>query len=75
MKSVLVALIVFYQRFVGPFLGRHCRFHPSCSHFAIEAIERHGATRGAWLTARRLSRCHPFSDGGYDPVPERGIGA
>jgi putative membrane protein insertion efficiency factor len=65
----LVLLIRFYQRFIGPGLPRACRFHPSCSAYAVEALQRHGAARGFWLTARRLGRCHPFHPGGVDPVP------
>ena len=58
-----------YQATLGPLLGGACRFHPSCSHYALEAIDRHGARRGAWLTLLRLLRCQPFSSGGFDPVP------
>lgn len=70
MRRVLIALVKAYRLLLSPFLGRHCRFEPTCSCYAIEALERHGAWRGSWLTVKRLLRCHPFSPGGYDPVPE-----
>ncbi len=69
MKSFLEFLIRAYQVSLAPFFGGHCRFEPSCSHYALEAIQRHGSARGLWLAVRRLSRCHPFSAGGWDPVP------
>jgi putative membrane protein insertion efficiency factor len=62
-------LVRFYQRFIGPGLPKACRFYPSCSSYAVEALTRHGAARGSWLTVRRLGRCHPFHPGGVDPVP------
>jgi uncharacterized protein len=65
----LVVLLTGYQRFVSPLLGPRCRFYPSCSAYALEAVQVHGALRGSWLAARRLSRCHPFHPGGLDPVP------
>jgi hypothetical protein len=68
---VLVAVITGYRRFVSPLLMPRCRFLPSCSAYALEAIRAHGALRGGWLAARRLSRCHPFHAGGLDPVPAR----
>jgi hypothetical protein len=58
-----------YQLILSPLLGPHCRFYPSCSHYAIEAVETHGAARGSWLALRRLLRCHPWHPGGVDPVP------
>ena len=70
MKTVLILVVRAYRAVLGPLLGGACRFHPSCSHYAIEAIERHGAGRGAWLAAKRLLRCRPFAMGGYDPVPD-----
>jgi hypothetical protein len=69
MKAVLVHAIRGYQYFIGPMLGPNCRFYPSCSEYAKQAIERHGAVRGTALAARRVARCHPWHPGGYDPVP------
>ena len=66
---LLVGLLTVYRRFVSPLLGPRCRFYPSCSAYALEAVQRHGAGRGSWLAVRRLSRCHPFHAGGLDPVP------
>jgi putative membrane protein insertion efficiency factor len=65
----LLALIRFYQRAISPFLQPACRFSPSCSHYAQEAIGRHGACLGLWLALKRLARCHPLGGSGYDPVP------
>jgi putative membrane protein insertion efficiency factor len=69
MKRLLKLLIRAYQLTLSPFLGNHCRFTPSCSQYASDAIEKHGAWRGGWLAVKRISRCHPFCQGGYDPVP------
>jgi putative membrane protein insertion efficiency factor len=69
-RTLLIALINAYRWFVSPLLGPNCRFYPSCSCYAHEAITRHGALRGSWLAARRIARCHPWNAGGYDPVPE-----
>ena len=69
MSRVLSFLVVGYRYAVSPMLGPHCRFHPSCSAYALEALGRHGALRGAWLTLLRLTRCHPWHPGGHDPVP------
>lgn len=66
---VLMALITGYRRFVSPLLGPRCRFAPSCSAYALEAVREHGALRGSWLAVRRIGRCHPFNPGGFDPVP------
>jgi uncharacterized protein len=68
-RRLLATLIRGYQRFVSPALPPSCRFHPSCSQYALEAVTRHGALKGGWLAARRLARCHPFHPGGFDPVP------
>ena len=70
MKRVLLSMIRFYRRRVSPGLPRACRFYPTCSEYAEEAIQRFGAVRGGQLAARRILRCHPFAKGGYDPVPE-----
>ncbi len=67
-RAALVAIGA-YQRFVSPLLRSNCRYHPSCSHYTYEAIEIHGVTRGAWLGIKRIGRCHPFHEGGLDPVP------
>lgn len=64
-----ILLIRAYQYGVSPFLGRSCRFEPSCSQYAVESLQRHGALKGLWLAARRIGRCHPWHPGGYDPVP------
>lgn len=70
MTRFLILLVRVYQYTLGQLLPRVCRFQPSCSHYALESLRLHGATRGIMLTVRRLLRCHPFSSGGYDPVPE-----
>ena len=68
-RRVLALLIRGYQRAISPALPPSCRFTPSCSQYALEAVTRYGALRGTWLAARRLVRCHPFHPGGFDPVP------
>ena len=70
-RFLLLALSV-YRSFLSPFYGGACKFYPSCSQYASEAIARYGAGRGAWLAVKRLARCRPFSPGGYDPVPGLG---
>jgi hypothetical protein len=69
MKYVLMALIRLYQMTISRVLPPSCRFYPSCSHYGYDAIRKHGAIRGSWLTLKRLARCQPFNPGGYDPVP------
>ncbi len=69
MTTMLRALVRTYQWFIRPLLPRSCRFHPSCSEYAEEALARHGALRGGWLAARRVCRCGPWNPGGFDPVP------
>ncbi|MEZ5455200.1 MAG: membrane protein insertion efficiency factor YidD [Lysobacteraceae bacterium] len=70
-RRILIALLRLYKRFISPLLGQHCRFHPSCSEYAMQALEIHGVLRGSWLTIKRLARCQPFCEGGLDPVPPR----
>ena len=65
----LVLLVRGYQLFISPMLGPRCRFHPTCSQYAIEALQTHGAVKGSWLALRRVLRCHPLHPGGHDPVP------
>ena len=73
MKRLLVLPLIFliriYQYAFSPFLGRSCRFHPSCSEYGVEALEKHGVFKGSLLALRRVGRCHPWHPGGYDPVP------
>jgi uncharacterized protein len=69
MRRILIALISVYQACLSPFLGNRCRFYPSCSAYAQEAIAEHGVIKGSLLALRRLSRCHPWHEGGVDPVP------
>lgn len=69
MKQLLVWVIRAYQLLLSPWMGQKCRFYPSCSNYALEALHVHGALRGSWLAVRRIGRCHPFHPGGVDPVP------
>lgn len=68
-RRALVLLVRGYQVTLSPLLPASCRYYPSCSAYAVEALERHGPWRGSWLALRRIARCHPFRPGGYDPVP------
>jgi hypothetical protein len=70
-KEMLRSLVRAYRYFISPLLPAACRFHPSCSAYAEQALAEHGALRGGWLAARRICRCGPWHPGGYDPVPER----
>lgn len=69
MKLLLLALIRVYRYAISPFLGRRCRFFPTCSEYTAEAIEKHGACKGGMLGLKRIARCHPWNPGGFDPVP------
>lgn len=69
LQRVLKGLIKLYQWLISPWFGAKCRFHPSCSEYAVEAIETHGSLKGAWLSVKRILKCHPLSEGGFDPVP------
>ncbi len=69
MNKLALILIRIYQSFISPLLGPHCRYVPTCSEYAREALEKYGFVKGSYLAARRLLRCNPFSKGGYDPVP------
>lgn len=70
LKTTLLAMLRGYKRFLSPLLGQHCRFHPSCSAYAMQAIEQHGSGKGLLATGARLLRCQPLCEGGLDPVPE-----
>jgi uncharacterized protein len=74
MRSVFCALIRCYQILISPWLAPRCRYYPTCSQYALEAVEVHGAWRGIWLALKRLGRCHPLREGGYDPVPPSSSG-
>ena len=69
MKTVLLLLVKFYRNFISPMFPPSCRYVPTCSEYALIAIERYGALKGGWLAVKRISRCHPWHEGGYDPVP------
>ena len=70
MKYLFIILIKFYKKFISPILPSSCRFYPTCSSYSLEAIEKYGAIKGGWLAIKRISKCHPFHKGGFDPVPE-----
>ena len=70
MKWLLIGMVRLYQLTLSPWLGQHCRFHPTCSVYCMEALRQHGALRGLWLGVKRLAKCHPFHPGGVDFVPE-----
>jgi putative membrane protein insertion efficiency factor len=69
MARILISVVKVYQLLLSPFFGQQCRFYPTCSHYAVEAIQKHGALLGSYYTVRRLLRCHPWCDGGHDPIP------
>jgi len=69
-QKLIITSIKSYQRFISPLLGSNCRFHPTCSTYAIEAVNRFGVIKGSWLASKRILRCHPFNEGGEDPVPK-----
>lgn len=68
MKTVIILLIRFYQIFISPMFPPQCRFYPTCSQYALEAVRKKGAVKGSWLALKRILKCHPFHPGGYDPV-------
>ncbi|CDB35796.1 MAG TPA: membrane protein insertion efficiency factor YidD [Candidatus Fusicatenibacter intestinipullorum] len=68
MKTVIILLIRFYQIFISPMFPPRCRFYPTCSQYALEAVRKKGAVKGSWLALKRILKCHPFHPGGYDPV-------
>lgn len=74
-KALLTGLVHLYRWFLSPWLGGHCRFQPTCSEYALQALRQHGPGRAAWLILRRLGRCHPFGGSGFDPVPPANAGA
>lgn len=69
LKEIVLKLIALYQRFISPLLAPRCRFYPSCSQYCYEAVEQYGIIKGLFLSLKRIFRCHPFNEGGYDPVP------
>ena len=71
MRSLLIGIIKLYQYLLSPLSGQNCRFHPTCSQYAVEAINEHGVFKGGYLSMRRILKCHPFNEGGLDPVPKK----
>ena len=71
LRKIPIGIIKLYQIVLSPMLGPTCRFHPSCSHYAIDAITEHGMIKGTWLSIKRILKCHPLNNGGYDPVPKK----
>jgi putative membrane protein insertion efficiency factor len=71
LRKIPIGIIKIYQTVLSPMLGPTCRFHPSCSYYTIDAITEHGMIEGTWLSIKRILKCHPLNDGGYDPVPEK----
>ncbi|MDC2944438.1 membrane protein insertion efficiency factor YidD [Bacillus cereus] len=71
MKQIFIGIIRFYQKFISPMTPPTCRFYPTCSHYGLEAFQKHGAFKGFWLTCKRILKCHPFHPGGFDPVPDK----
>lgn len=69
MKTILIAMIRFYKSYISPLTPPSCRYTPTCSQYALEAIQKYGAIKGTWLAVKRISRCHPWGGSGYDPVP------
>jgi len=72
MRKLLIHFLHFYQWALSPYLGSNCRYYPTCSQYALDALEKYGATHGSWMAIKRVLRCHPWHAGGYDPVPEKG---
>jgi len=70
MKKIIILLIGFYQKYISPLKPATCRFYPNCSEYTTQALEKYGLLKGLWLSMRRISRCHPFNPGGYDPLPD-----
>ncbi|MDA2768854.1 membrane protein insertion efficiency factor YidD [Bacillus cereus group sp. Bc010] len=71
MKQIFIGIIRFYQKFISPMTPPTCRFYPTCSHYGLEAFQKHGAFKGFWLTCKRILKCYPFHPGGFDPVPDK----